>query len=88
MRKCFGIPPVPLPLKAINLCAFRSERRAARRLYQAAPTSPLRVIMNGNRLDIQASVDLEGLKKLQEMLSKYQGILEMMEPTTNDQAAN
>jgi hypothetical protein len=27
-----------------------------------------------------ASVDLEGLKKLQAMLEKYQGILEMMEP--------
>jgi len=28
----------------------------------------------------QASVDLEGLKKLQTMLQKYQGILEMMQP--------
>ncbi len=46
---------------------------------------PLRVVMNGNRLEIQASVDLEGLKKLQTMLSKYQGILEMMEP---DETAN
>jgi hypothetical protein len=36
--------------------------------------------MNGDRLDIQASVDLEGLKKLQVMLQKYQGILEMMQP--------
>jgi hypothetical protein len=36
--------------------------------------------MNGDRLDIQASVDLAGLKKLQEMLTKYQGILEMMQP--------
>jgi hypothetical protein len=49
------------------------------------PTSPLRVVMNGNRLDIQASVDLEGLKKLRTMLEKYEGILEMMEP---DEAAN
>jgi hypothetical protein len=38
------------------------------------------VIMNGGRLDIQASVDLEGLKKLRTMLEKYQGILEMMQP--------
>ncbi|MGA8155783.1 MAG: hypothetical protein WB822_06120 [Rhodoplanes sp.] len=51
------------------------------------PTSPLRVIMNGDRLDIQASVDLEGLKKLRTMLEKYQGILEMMQPD-NDEAAN
>jgi hypothetical protein len=36
--------------------------------------------MNGDRLDIQASVDLAGLKKLQEMLTKYQGILETMQP--------
>ncbi len=43
-------------------------------------TAPVRVVMNGNRLDIQASVDLDGLKKLQAMLQKYQGILEMMEP--------
>jgi len=28
---------------------------------------------------MQASVDLEGLKKLQAMLAKYQGILEMMQ---------
>jgi hypothetical protein len=36
-------------------------------------------------LDIQASVDLEGLKKLRTMLEKYEG-LQMMEP--NDEAAN
>jgi hypothetical protein len=41
---------------------------------------PLRVAMNGDRLDIQASVDLAGLKKLKEMLTKYEGILEMMQP--------
>ena len=41
--------------------------------------------MNGDRLDIQASVDLEGLKILQTMLAKYQGILEMMQ---EDKAAN
>jgi hypothetical protein len=40
-----------------------------------------------DRLDIQASVDLEGLKKLRTMLEKYQGILEMMQPS-NDEAAN
>ena len=40
--------------------------------------------MNRNRLDIQASIDLEGLKTLQEMLIKYQGILEMMTPPMSD----
>jgi len=49
------------------------------------PTVPIRVIMDGDRLDIQASVDLEGLKKLRTMLEKYQGILEIMQP---DEAAN
>jgi hypothetical protein len=49
--------------------------------------APLRVVMNGDRLDIQASVDLEGLKKLRTMLEKYQGILEMMLPE-KDEAAN
>jgi hypothetical protein len=43
--------------------------------------------MNGDHLDIQASVDLEGLKQLQTMLQKYAGILEMMAPK-NDEAAN
>jgi hypothetical protein len=44
------------------------------------PGAPLRVVMNGDRLDIQASVDLAGLKKLKEMLTKFEGILEMMTP--------
>jgi hypothetical protein len=52
-----------------------------------APGQPVRVVMNGNHLDIHASVDLEGLKKLQAMLSKYQGILEMMAPD-EEEAAN
>jgi hypothetical protein len=41
--------------------------------------APLRVVMNGNRLDIQASVDLEGIKRLKEMLTKYEEILKMYE---------
>jgi hypothetical protein len=65
--------------------------RAARGLidWKASPLQsgqPVRVVMNGNHLDIQASVDLEGLKKLQAMLAKYQGILEMMEPETKEAA--
>jgi hypothetical protein len=43
--------------------------------------------MNGDRLDIQASVDLAGLRHLKEMLTKFEGILEMMQPG-NDEAAN
>ena len=51
---------------------------------EPSQAAPLRVVMNGNRLDIQASVDLEGLKKLQAMLDKYQGIFEMMTPEKKD----
>jgi hypothetical protein len=40
--------------------------------------------MNGDRLDIQASVDLAGLKKLKEMLTKFEGILEMMESANKE----
>jgi hypothetical protein len=42
--------------------------------------------MNGDRLDIQASVDFEGLKKLRTMLQKYQGIFEMMQPDNTETA--
>jgi hypothetical protein len=53
---------------------------------ESAPTQglPLRVVMNGNRLDIQASVDLAGLKKLKDMLTKYESILEMMQPDAKE----
>lgn len=63
------------------------RRSAPARALEPAPAGnlPVRVVMSGNRLEIQASVDLEGLKKLQTMLTKYQGILEMMEP---DEAAS
>jgi hypothetical protein len=44
-----------------------------------AGAAPVRVVMNGGRLDIQASVDLEGLRKLQEMLKAYETILEMVQ---------
>jgi hypothetical protein len=56
----------------------------ARRIV--GPASPLRVVMNGDHLDIQASVDLDGLKKLRTMLEKYQGILEMMQPEIDPDA--
>ncbi|MFZ0604638.1 MAG: hypothetical protein WAN05_25310 [Roseiarcus sp.] len=42
------------------------------------PTAKPRIVMNGDRLDIQASVDLDGLKQLQAMLKKYEEILEIM----------
>ncbi len=46
-----------------------------------------RIVMNGDHLDIHASVDLAGLKQLQEMLKKYEEILLVMEPK-KDEAAN
>jgi hypothetical protein len=42
------------------------------------PIGRPRIVMNGDRLDIQASVDLAGLKQLQAMLQKYEEILEML----------
>lgn len=51
------------------------------------PIGRPRIVMNGDHLDIQASVDLEGLKQLQTMLQKYAEILEMMTPG-KDEAAN
>jgi hypothetical protein len=51
------------------------------------PIGRPRIVMNGDHLDIQASVDLEGLKQLQTMLQKYAEILEMMAPK-KDEAAN
>lgn len=67
-------------MQAEQTPAARTGRAFTDTAPPGSPTTPLRVVMNGNRLDIQASVDLEGLKKLQAMLEKYQGILEMMEP--------
>ena len=40
---------------------------------------PLVVTINGNRLNIRASVDLNGLNDLQDILKRYEGILEMIE---------
>jgi hypothetical protein len=51
------------------------------------PIGKPRIVMNGGHLDIQASVDLEGLKQLQTMLQKYAEILEMMAPK-KDEAPN
>jgi hypothetical protein len=42
--------------------------------------------MNGDHLDIHASVDLDGLKQLQTMLKKYKEILEMMSPSKGEAA--
>jgi hypothetical protein len=39
----------------------------------------LNVLLTGNRLQITADVDRAGLKRLQEILTRYDGILELME---------
>ncbi len=51
------------------------------------PVGKPRIVMNGDHLDIHASVDLDGLKQLQTMLKKYEEILEMMAPK-KEEAAN
>ena len=48
----------------------------------------VRVVVNGDRLDIQASVDLAGLKTLQSLLKQYEGILEMTARMAKKEAAN
>jgi hypothetical protein len=62
----------------------RPATRAPQVEHVPAQGLPLRVVMNGNRLDIQASVDLAGLKKLKDMLTKYESILEMMQPDAKE----
>lgn len=47
----------------------------ALRITSSRDDQPLLVVMNGERLNIKASVDLEGLKNLREILEKYEGIL-------------
>jgi hypothetical protein len=51
------------------------------------PLGKPRIVMTGDHLDIHASVDLEGLRRLQTMLKKYEEILELMEPN-KEKAAN
>jgi hypothetical protein len=82
-------PPEPEPEKPPVTPQIPTPPKPGGNLPPEVPPAgaPLRVIMNGDRLDIQASVDLEGLKKLRTMLEKYQGILEMMTPE-NGEAAN
>jgi hypothetical protein len=42
------------------------------------------VVMNGDRLNIKASVDLDELRSLQEILKKYESISEMMQKMKAD----
>jgi hypothetical protein len=44
------------------------------------PPGELQVLLAGQRLQITADVDLDGLKRLQAMLAKYEEILQMMKP--------
>jgi hypothetical protein len=61
--------------------ASQTPRQARPAQQERTPggNAPVRVVVNGDRLDIQASVDLAGLKTLKELLTKYEGILEMMQ---------
>jgi hypothetical protein len=71
------------PARRHELGSQNCQPRPDRRIRTNARPS-LRVVMNGNRLDIQASVDLAGLKKLKDMLTKYESILEMMQPDARE----
>lgn len=64
-----------------------TRRSPAVRAADLAPLpddQPLVVVMNGERLNIKASVDLEGLRNLREILEKYEGILQMMQKMNPD----
>ena len=39
-----------------------------------------RFVLDGSRLDIMASVDLAGLRKLKKMLDTYESLLVLLEP--------
>ncbi|MDA9474256.1 hypothetical protein XI03_06960 [Bradyrhizobium sp. CCBAU 65884] len=85
------VAPEPLVTPQAPTAAPISPR--APRPEDLAPLSddqPLVVVMNGERLNIKASVDLEGLKNLREILEKYEGILQMMQKMNPDkkEAAN
>ncbi|MBS0246192.1 MAG: hypothetical protein JSR61_06190 [Proteobacteria bacterium] len=67
-------PPAGAPMPAPA-----EQQRPTPRIPEPPMTAPVRVVMNGNRLDIQASVDLDGLEKLEQMLAKYKEILKMMQ---------
>jgi hypothetical protein len=40
----------------------------------------LNVLLRGNRLEIMADVDREGIRRLKEVLTKYEEILALLEP--------
>lgn len=50
-------------------------------MVENSPTRDINVYLTGNRLEITATVDADGLKILKEMLTKYEGILELLNAT-------
>lgn len=63
-------PPKPPPLQ---------QPQSGGSAY-AGHDGQLNVLMSGSRLQITADVDLEGLKRLKEILTRYEGILELLAP--------
>jgi hypothetical protein len=61
-------PPAPTPL---------AELGPAREPAVGQPD--ISVLLKGNRLEITASVDADGLAKLKDVLAKYEEILRMLE---------
>lgn len=74
-------PPVTVQQPPVDKSTPRTAPRSLD--YMPLPDDqPLVVVMNGDRLNIKASVNLEGLKTLQEILQKYEGILQMSQKMT------
>ena len=42
-------------------------------------TAPFRIVMNGNKLHIEADVDLKGLQLFKQMLNGYEMMLKLLE---------
>lgn len=74
------VAPEPLMTPQAPTAAPVSNRASRPEDFAPLPDDqPLVVVMNGDRLNIKASVDLEGLKNLRDILERYEGILLMMQ---------
>jgi len=81
-----GIPTSELAMANPSKPTQWSKPRSADRT-EAGLDSDLNVLLRGNRLEISADVDREGLQKLKAILSKYEEILALIDPPKQGEAA-
>ena len=80
-----GIPTSELAMADLSKAMPWSKPRSADRA-EAGLDSDLNVLLRGNRLEISAGVDREGLLKLKAILSKYEEILALTDPPKQNEA--